>query len=150
MHDAESNELRCTAHQIIFDLHKSGELSQIQLLHMAASLAYKSLDPAKFQAAVKAQTLTATQTNLFPDYSQALLNEYMSRINADYFASILPQKAHTLSVVVTLRRRCARDKAIEIGWNLRTYLEDVMSFTDPEIEIRFRPLLGEKITEIMD
>ena len=55
MNATEANELRCTAHQIIFDLHEANELSQIQLLYMACMLAYKSLNPEQYKKAVVAQ-----------------------------------------------------------------------------------------------
>lgn len=40
----ENNEKRCIAHQIIHDLFEAKEIGQIQLLYMAATLAYKGLD----------------------------------------------------------------------------------------------------------
>lgn len=40
----ENNDKRCIAHQIIHDLFNARELGQIQILHTAATLAYKGLD----------------------------------------------------------------------------------------------------------
>lgn len=54
-----NNEKRCLAHQIIHDLHNEGELGQIQMLHMATSLSYKSLNREKFLDSCRNEIQTA-------------------------------------------------------------------------------------------
>lgn len=53
MSQADNNEKRCVAHQIIHDLFEAKATGQIQLLLMACALSAKQLDPESYRKFIK-------------------------------------------------------------------------------------------------